>query len=110
MIDKTRYDRSTKTVSFATGLRPGWDAKADATVKEPPKKLRRTHIEISAGGLEDSDIEGSNPFPRVPPSRKVITEKELRDGSKIAKRNTSRRNEVCTLSFFTCISCFSDAT
>jgi hypothetical protein len=100
MIDKAHGDRSTKTVSFATGLRPGWNAKsADATVnlKEPQKKLRQAHVEILAGGLEDSDIEGPNPFPQVPQTRKTITEKELRDGSNMEKRNTSRRNEVCIL-------------
>ena len=87
--------RSTKTVSFATGLRPGWNSKADATIKEPLRKLQQTHVEISAGGLEDSDIEGPNPFPLVPQvSRKVITERELTDGSKIARRDVSWRNDV----------------
>lgn len=55
-------DRSTKTVTFATDLHPGWNDKANATVKETQKKVQEAHIEISAGGLEDSDIEGPNPF------------------------------------------------
>ena len=64
-------------------------------VKEP----KRAQVEILAGGLDDSDIEGQNPF--LPAASdvtcKVITEKELMDGSNRAKRNTSHHNEVCTL-------------
>ena len=96
-------DRSTKTVTFATGLHPGWNDKANATVKETQKKVQEAHIEISAGGLEDSDIKGPNPFlgAQDSESHEVITmEKELSDGSKKEKRNTSCHNEVCNRQVF----------
>jgi hypothetical protein len=64
-------------------------------VKEP----KWAQVEILAGGLDDSDIEGQNPFlPAAPDvTHKVITEKELIDDSNRGKHNTSHHNEVCTL-------------
>jgi hypothetical protein len=44
--------------------------------------------------LEDSDAEAVNPFPKALKSH-TITEAELKKGSQTAKRDLSRRNEVC---------------
>lgn len=79
----------TKKVTVASGLLPDWNSRGDA-VKESPKK--RTNVQISAGGLEDSDAEAVNPFPKV--SSKVVTEDELTKGSQTTKHDLSHRNEV----------------
>jgi len=62
--------------------------------KEHPKK--RTHVQISAGGLEDSDAEAVNPFPSKSSKSRTLTEDELVEGSQRAKRDLSRRNDVNT--------------
>jgi hypothetical protein len=42
--------------AFTSGLRPGWD--------DNNKNLENsTHVQILAGGLDDSDAEAVNPFP-----------------------------------------------
>jgi len=74
-------------VTFASGLLPDWNLEADL-IKEPAKK--RTHVQISASGLEDSDAESINPFP---PSSKpgpcTLTEEELTKGAQQATRDLS---------------------
>lgn len=88
-----------KKVTFASGLVPDWNSKGNAA-KETLKK--RTHVQISAGGLEDSDAEADNPFHNFKDRSKAhsITEDELKKGTLTAKRDLSRRNEVCIYSNF----------
>jgi len=84
-----------KKVMFASGLRPDWNSGGHA-VKETPKK--HTHVQISAGGLEDSNIEAVNPFPKDSLKFCTITEDELKRGGQRAKCDPSRRNEVVLIS------------
>ncbi|KDR66446.1 hypothetical protein GALMADRAFT_232506 [Galerina marginata CBS 339.88] len=84
--------KASQKVTFASGLLPDWTAEADLTVK------KRTHVQISAGGLEDSDAEGDNPFPpSSKPGPHTITEEELTKGAQQAKRDHSRRNELVSI-------------
>jgi len=77
-----------------SGPLPDWDSGAES-VKEPVKK--RKHIQISAGGLDDSDAEGVNPFPSPSkPGPHTLTEEELTKGAQKANRDLSRINEVST--------------
>lgn len=65
-------------------------------IKEPAN--RQTYVQISAGGLDDSDAEAVNPFPLPSkPSLRALTEEELTKGAQKAKRDFSRTNEVSTL-------------
>ena len=70
---------------FASGLRPDWNS------EDPVPKRKRAHVQIFAGGLEDSDTEAVNPFPTG--SSKSLTVTEDKKGG--AQRDLSRRNEVC---------------
>lgn len=68
-------------------------------IKEPAEM--QTHVQISAGGLEDSDAEAVNPFPpSSKPGLYTLTEDELNKGARKAKRDLSRKNEVNTLFYF----------
>lgn len=91
MIDN---NRKAKKVTFASGLVPDWDSEGHA-VKESLKKW--THVQISAGGLEDSDAEAVNPFPEGPLKSHSIAENELKKGTLTAKRDLMRRNDVFIL-------------
>ena len=84
-----------KKVKFASGLLPDGNSAGHAAVKETLKK--QTHVQISAGGLEDSDAEAVNPFNKDSLKSRSITEDELKKGTLTAKRDLSRRNEVCDL-------------
>ncbi|KIM39261.1 hypothetical protein M413DRAFT_29440 [Hebeloma cylindrosporum] len=80
-----------KTVTFASGLRPDWNT----MIKEPVKK--QTRVEISAGGLEDSDAEAVNPFPESRTHTGTLAEEELTKGAQKATRDSSRRNELVSI-------------
>jgi hypothetical protein len=77
-----------KQVTFASGLRPDWNKKN----KEHPKK--QTHVQISAGGLTDSDTEDVNPFPSSKLKSLTPTNEEVTAGAQKTKRDLSRRIEV----------------
>lgn len=57
-----------------------------------PKKS--TYVQISAGGLEDSDVEDVKPHPSSKSRTHVLSEDEVTKGARNAKRDLSRRNEV----------------
>jgi hypothetical protein len=58
---------------------------------------KRKHVQISAGGLDDSDAEGVNPFPSPSkPGPYTLAEEELTKGAQKANRDLSRINEVST--------------
>ena len=69
-------------------------------MKERPKK--HTDVLSASGGLEDSDADAVNPFPKVSSKsrKKVVIENELTKGSQTAKHDFSRKNAVCTYSDF----------
>ena len=67
-------------------------------MKKLPKK--HTNFQIPAGGLDDSDVDDENQFPKES-RKKFVTETILLiTGSEIAQRDFSRKNEVCTLFSF----------
>ena len=85
-------DRTSKKANFASGLLPEWNSEA-SSIKEPVKN--QTHVQISAGGLNDSDAEAVNPFPspsKTGPS--TLTEEELTKGTQKSKQDRSCRNEA----------------
>jgi hypothetical protein len=82
----------TKKVAFASGLVSDWKSRGDSLKK-------RTNDQISAGGLDDSDADAVNPFPKES-RKKLVAENEKMKGSEIAKRDFSRKNEVRTLLSF----------
>jgi hypothetical protein len=97
-------DRSTKNkVTFASGLRPDWNSGGDVV----ERRKKQTHVQISVGGLGDSDAEAVNPFPS--PKSHTLTEDALPDIGEEPKleRNPSRRNDVNTTSTLSIV--FSDA-
>ncbi|KAF7762481.1 hypothetical protein Agabi119p4_9074 [Agaricus bisporus var. burnettii] len=77
--------KSTKTMIFASGLRPDLDH-GKKTQDNP------THIQISAGGLNDSDVEDVNPFSPSLQSRRIVEPKKK--GTQKSERDFSRRNEM----------------
>jgi hypothetical protein len=54
--------------------------------------MRTPHVQISAGGLDDSDAEDVNPYPSS--KSRTLTENEVTEGAQKAKRDSLRRNEV----------------
>ena len=57
------------------------------------------HIQISVGGLDDSDAEGVNPFPSPSkPGPHTLAKEELTKGAPKANRDLSRINEVSSFS------------
>lgn len=74
----------TKKVTFASGLRSDWNSGRDMR-KELPKK--QTLVQISVGGLDDSDAEAVNPFPKPKPesSMPVLSE----EGRDLVQRDLS---------------------
>ena len=73
----------------ASGLLPDWN-KTPGPSRATQKK--RSHIEVTAGGLEDSDADAVNPFidkDAAPTSKKPQTQPDT-----ILQRDLSRRNEV----------------
>ncbi|KAF8812151.1 hypothetical protein BYT27DRAFT_7252111 [Phlegmacium glaucopus] len=75
--------KTSQKVTFASGLLPDWNLEADL-IKEPVKK--QMHVQILAGGLEDSDAEGVNLFPpSSKPGPHTLTEEELTKGAQQAK-------------------------
>ena len=94
LIDKN--DRTFQKVPLASGLLPDWNSDAES-IKGPVKK--RTHIQISVGGLDDSDAEGVNPFPSPSkPGPHTLAEEELIKGAPKANRDLSGINEVSSFS------------
>jgi hypothetical protein len=65
-----------------------WNSGGD-TRKEHPKK--QTHVQISVGGLDDSDAEAVNPFPTPKPESSMLTEE---DRDLVQGRDLSRQNDV----------------
>lgn len=64
---------------------------------------KRKHVQISAGGLEDSDAKGVNPFPSpLKPGPHTLAEEELTKGAQKTNRDLSRINEVNTFSLIFC--------
>lgn len=57
-----------------------------------PKKS--TYVQISAGGLEDSDVEDVMPLPSSKFLTHTLSEDDVTNGARNAKRDLSRRNEV----------------
>ena len=84
-----RTAKHNKQDTFTSGLRPDWNS-GDNKIKERSKK--QTYVQISAGGLADSDAEDVNPYP-VSKSR-TVTEEELSEGAQKAKHDLSRKNKV----------------
>ena len=78
-----RTAKHNKQDTFASGLRPDWNP-GDNKIKERSKK--QTYVQISAGGLADSDAD-VNPYP-VSKSL-TVTEEELSEGAQKAKHNLS---------------------
>ncbi|PPQ87017.1 hypothetical protein CVT25_009071 [Psilocybe cyanescens] len=63
------------------------------TIKEPAKK--QAHVQILAGGLEDSDAEAVNPFPLLSKlGPHTLTEEELTKRSQQARQNPSHQNKA----------------
>lgn len=90
LIDKN--DRTSQKVTLASGLLPDWNLDTEL-IKKPVKK--RTHIQISVGGLNDSDAEGVNPFPSPSkPGPHTLAEEELTKGVLKANRDLPCINEV----------------
>ena len=77
-----------KKVTFASGLHPDWKFGGNTH----PKKS--THVHISAGGLEDSDVEDVKPLPSSKSRMRKLSEEEVTEGARNAKRDLLRRNEV----------------
>jgi len=78
-----------RTITLASGLLPDWN-KAPEPTKATWKK--RSHVEVTAGGLEDSDADAVNPFANedaASTSGKLQTQPNT-----TVKRDLSRRNEV----------------
>ena len=86
-----------KQITFASSLRPDW--KTGRNTKENSKKS--AFVTISAGGLDDSDVQDVNLFRlEVPPSKSrthALSEEEVTEGAQKAKRDLSRQNEVTSL-------------
>ena len=75
---------------FASGLCPDWNSETHTVTKG-----KHTHVQISTGGLKDSDTEAVNPFPTG--SSKPLTITEDKKGG--AQRDLSHWNEVRKLIF-----------
>jgi hypothetical protein len=78
-----RFDKQGKKTAFASGLCPGWDNGKNST-------NNHTHVEISAGGLSDSNADAVNPFLQ-PVQPDLVTKKK---GTSKFMRNYLRQNEV----------------
>lgn len=69
------------------------------TIKEPAKK--QAHVQILAGGLEDSDAEAVNPFPLLSKlGPHTLTEEELTKRSQQVRQNPSHQNKASTFFHF----------
>ena len=88
-----------RTVTFASGLRPDWKSGGN-TIKDHPKKS--SNVQVSAGGLEDSDAEDVKPFPSTKSRARNLSEEEVAKGAQNAKRDLSRRNDVSILAWLAC--------
>lgn len=87
----------TKHVAFAaaSGLRSDWNEKSRAD-KAAPRKHASASVEITAGGLNDSDIDDTNSYAKDAAGslKASITEEQLEEASKNATRDVSRKNNV----------------
>ena len=90
-------------VTFASGLRPDWNSGPGDVNKENHKK--QTHVQISVGGLGDSDAEAVNPFPS-PKSQDDLRDIQVGEEAKL-ERDPSQQNDVNTTSTLSIV--FSDA-
>jgi hypothetical protein len=70
---------------FASGLRQDWES----AIKERPK-MRAPHVQISAGGLDDPDVEDVNPYSASKSRTLNMRENEVAEGAEKAKRDFSR--------------------
>lgn len=64
-------------------------------------------VQISTGGLEDSDIEDVNPFASPPNYSHTLTVAGLTKGAHNAKQDHSRQNEVIYASLCNLVKSFS---
>ena len=76
---------------FASGLHQDWES----AIKECPK-TQAPHVQISAGGLEDSDAEDVNPYSTSKSRTLNMRENKVAEGAEKVKRDFSRQNEVNT--------------